>query len=78
MMQSEPSMPSQIPTDGRVDRAGSLTVDEPDPESHSVRERRGHYAMKDRPCGQTVSLDAEFGEPGPPLLELVELFDPIP
>lgn len=34
--------------------------------------------MEDRTRGQTDSLDAEFGEPGPPVLELVELFDPIP
>jgi hypothetical protein len=68
----------EVPGDPRADEERAIAVDQLNLEAHAVREGRGDNATKDRPCRQAVALDLELAEPGPPSLELVDLFKPFP
>ncbi len=77
-MQPERGRPGQVPVDLGVDGACPLAPDELDAEPHAIRQGRGHHPVKYRSGVQTLSVETELGEPGPPGLELVDLLQAVP
>src|SRR6185437_10254812 len=74
----EPCLALQIAADRGQDSTKGLTFGQLDPNAHAVGQRGRDHAAKDRPRDEYASVQSEFGEPGPPTLELVGLFHGTP
>jgi hypothetical protein len=77
-VQPEPRHAGKVPANRGVDGDRPDAAAQFDAEPHAVRKRRRDHPPQDRPLRQSAPFDLEFGEPGPPALELVDLLYPVP
>ena len=77
-VQPQSGLPDQVPTHHGVDRMRTPTLDQLDTQPHAIGKRRRHPAVEHRPRRQAIPLDPEVGQPRPPALEVIELFDQVP
>ena len=76
--QLEPPCPFEVTVDDGINSYGRLGVYNSDANPHPVRQRRNNHPCQNGPRSQGVSIEMEIFQPGPPLLELIDLLHRVP
>ena len=76
--QHEARLPLEVAVDEGFHAVRSLALGELDLNAHPVRQRWGDDTVEHGSGRQRVTLQTELLQPGPPTLELIDLFDGVP
>ncbi len=71
--QPESRFSLEVPVDRGVDTTGRITVGEFNPDAHPIRQWWSNHTVENGTLAERIPLEPELLEPGPPLLELIDL-----